>query len=105
LGIVGGAMREQCERPQRDIIMVACHYCSICSRLTGGDMAAVVHFEMSCDDRDRMARVYQAVFKWDTAGLGADMGRYVLAATTESDCARSKRPGAINGDSCKDNVD
>jgi len=60
-------------------------------------MDPVVHFEMPYDDRDRMARFYQAAFQWNTTGLGSDMGNYVLATTTESDNTRPKKPGAING--------
>ena len=60
-------------------------------------MDPVVHFEMPYDDRDRMARFYQAAFQWNTTELGADMGNYVLAATTESKNTRPTRPGAING--------
>ena len=60
-------------------------------------MDPVVHFEMPYDDRDRMARFYQSAFDWNTTELGSDMGNYVLAATTESENTRPKKPGAING--------
>ena len=60
-------------------------------------MDPVVHFEMPYDDPGRMSCFYEAVFGWSTNALGADMGNYVLATTTESDQTAPKRPGAING--------
>jgi predicted enzyme related to lactoylglutathione lyase len=61
-------------------------------------MNPVVHFEMPYDDRERMAKFYQTAFGWQTQMFGAEMGNYVLAATTESDeSGRPKNPGAING--------
>jgi predicted enzyme related to lactoylglutathione lyase len=60
-------------------------------------MDPVVHFEMPYDNRERMARFYQSAFGWQTQMLGADMGDYVLAVTTESTDAGPKNPGAING--------
>ena len=60
-------------------------------------MSAVVHFEMPYDDRERMAKFYQNAFGWQTQLLGEEMGRYVLATTTESVDSRPKEPGAING--------
>jgi uncharacterized protein len=60
-------------------------------------MDPVVHFEMPYDDRDRMAKFYGSVFDWKTQMLGADMGHYVLATTTESDDQGPKKPGRING--------
>jgi predicted enzyme related to lactoylglutathione lyase len=60
-------------------------------------MDSVVHFEMPYENRERMARFYQSAFGWQTQMLGADMGEYVLAVTTESTDAGPKHPGAING--------
>ena len=60
-------------------------------------MEPVVHFEMPCDDRERISRFYRAVFGWKTQMLGEDMGSYVLATTTDTDEKGPKRPGAING--------
>ena len=61
-------------------------------------MNPVVHFEMPYDDRNRMAKFYQQAFGWQTEILGADMGHYVLAHTTETGAdGRPKNPGAING--------
>ena len=60
-------------------------------------MNPVVHFEMPCDNRQRMAKFYESAFGWHTQMLGEDMGNYVLATTTESGPDGPKRPGAING--------
>ncbi len=60
-------------------------------------MNPVVHFEMPFDDRVRMARFYESAFGWQMQTLGADMGDYVLATTTETADGRPKNPGAING--------
>jgi uncharacterized protein len=57
----------------------------------------VVHFEMPYDDRQRMARFYESAFGWRTQMLGEEMGRYVLATTTETSERGPERPGAING--------
>jgi uncharacterized protein len=62
-----------------------------------GKMSSVVHFEMPYDDRERMAQFYQNAFGWQTRMLGAEMGNYVLATTTETDESGPKKPGAING--------
>lgn len=60
-------------------------------------MKPVVHFEMPYDDRTRMAKFYESAFDWQMRMLGEDMGRYVLATTTETDESGPKKPGAING--------
>ena len=60
-------------------------------------MNPVVHFEMPYHDAERMAGFYRRVFGWQTRSLGAAMGNYVLATTTESDDQGPKKPGAING--------
>jgi predicted enzyme related to lactoylglutathione lyase len=60
-------------------------------------MDPVVHFEMPYEDGLRIARFYSTAFGWQTQMLGEDMGRYVLATTTETDGNRPKTPGAING--------
>jgi predicted enzyme related to lactoylglutathione lyase len=57
----------------------------------------VVHFEMPAEDRKRMAAFYTAAFGWRTQELGAEMGNYVLATTTETDENGPKTPGSING--------
>ena len=60
-------------------------------------MNPVVHFEMPYDNRDRMARFYEAAFQWQTQKLGADMGNYVLATTALEDAKPDGPRGAING--------
>ena len=60
-------------------------------------MDPVVHFEMPYDDPRRVARFYETAFGWSTQALGADMGDYVLATTTETENNRPMTPGAING--------
>jgi len=61
-------------------------------------MNPVIHFEMPYGDRGRMAKFYKAAFGWKTQMLGADMGDYVVATTTEpGPNGRPKSPGAING--------
>ena len=62
-----------------------------------GKMNPVVHFEMPYDDGERMAKFYRDAFGWQTQMLGAEMGNYVLATTTETDESGPKKPGAING--------
>ena len=60
-------------------------------------MNAVVHFEMPYDSRERVAKFYASAFGWQMQNIGAEMGNYVLAITTESGPAGPKKPGAING--------
>ena len=61
-------------------------------------MNPVVHFEMPAVDRKRMAEFYTRVFGWRTQMMGAEMGNYVVATTTEVDeNGRPKMPGSING--------
>jgi predicted enzyme related to lactoylglutathione lyase len=60
-------------------------------------MDSVVHFEMPYDDRERMARFYEAAFGWQAQMLGPEMGDYVVVTTTETGEQGPKRPGAING--------
>ncbi len=61
-------------------------------------MDSVVHFEMSYDDRERVARFYESAFGWRSKMFGPEMGNYVLVETTETDeNGMTKAPGAING--------
>jgi uncharacterized protein len=60
-------------------------------------MNPVVHFEMPYDDQTRMAAFYKQAFGWQVQALGAEMGNYVLATTTESINGRPKSTGSING--------
>lgn len=61
------------------------------------NMCPVVHFQMPYDDRERMAKFYQASFGWQTQMLGEEMGNYVLATTTETGEGGPTTPGRING--------
>ena len=63
----------------------------------GADMNPVIHFELPYEDRERIAKFYNAAFGWQTQMLGEEMGNYVLAVTTESDEKGPKKPGIING--------
>jgi len=61
-------------------------------------MSPVVHFEMGYNDKQRMVKFYQTVFGWKTNAMGADMGNYVVAQTTETDKeGMVQTPGNING--------
>jgi predicted enzyme related to lactoylglutathione lyase len=60
-------------------------------------MDSVIHFEMPYIDRDRMKKFYEGTFGWQTQTLGAEMGNYVVATTTETADGAPKNPGAING--------
>jgi predicted enzyme related to lactoylglutathione lyase len=60
-------------------------------------MDPVVHFEMPYDDAQRVSRFYEQAFAWQTNTLGEEMGRYVLAMTSESTESGPKEPGRING--------
>jgi uncharacterized protein len=60
-------------------------------------MDPVVHFELPYDDRVRMAKFYESVFRWQTQMLGEDMRNYVLATTTETNEIGPVKRGAING--------
>lgn len=58
----------------------------------------VVHFEMPAKDKKRVADFYTSVFGWKMNQMGAEMGNYLLAQTTETDENNMvKTPGAING--------
>ena len=60
-------------------------------------MNPVVHFEIPFEDQERVATFYQSAFGWRTQALGADMGNYILATTTETTESGPTKPGAING--------
>lgn len=62
-------------------------------------MDSVVHFEMPAKDKKRAADFYSSVFGWHMNQLGAEMGNYLVAQTTETDenTMMPKTPGAING--------
>ena len=62
-------------------------------------MDPVVHFELPYDNRQRMARFYEAAFGWKLQMYGEEMGNYVLATTAEADVMPEGKGmrGAING--------
>jgi predicted enzyme related to lactoylglutathione lyase len=60
-------------------------------------MDPVVHFEMPYNDGKRMATFYKKTFGWQTQMLGEEMGKYILATTTEMTKTGPKKPGRING--------
>ncbi|MCW1888527.1 MAG: VOC family protein [Candidatus Moranbacteria bacterium] len=61
-------------------------------------MDSVVHFEMSYDERERMAKFYTETFGWNMHMYGEEMGNYVVAHTTETDAdGMIQKKGAING--------
>jgi predicted enzyme related to lactoylglutathione lyase len=60
-------------------------------------MNPVVHFEMPCDDRERIARFYEAAFGWKMQMLGPEMGNYVVTTTAQQDAIPDGFRGAING--------
>lgn len=60
-------------------------------------MNPVVHFELPCDDRDRIARFFEQAFDWKIQKLGPEMGNYMLATTAGQDAKPDAARGAING--------
>jgi uncharacterized protein len=61
-------------------------------------MNPVVHFEMPAKDKKRTSEFYSKAFGWQMNQLGAEMGDYLLAQTTDTDENNMvKTPGAING--------
>ena len=58
----------------------------------------VVHFEMGYFDNDRAKKFYETAFGWKMKQLGAEMGNYVIAYTTDTDEKNMiTTPGTING--------
>lgn len=60
-------------------------------------MDPVCHFELPYDDRERIARFYQACFGWSLQMLGEEMGNYVVATTSSADVKPDAHRGAIGG--------
>lgn len=60
-------------------------------------MDPVVHFELPCDDRERIARFFTQAFGWKMQMLGPEMGHYVVVTTAEADARPDGARGAING--------
>jgi predicted enzyme related to lactoylglutathione lyase len=59
-------------------------------------MDPVVHFELPCQNRERMTRFFGQVFGWTFQLYGPEMGNYVVVTTAEADGPMGHR-GAING--------
>lgn len=58
----------------------------------------VIHFEMPYQDSERLSKFYRDTFGWDMHNLGAQMGDYVMATTTDIDDNNMITvPGTING--------
>lgn len=60
-------------------------------------MDPVVHFELPCDDRERLARFLEQAFGWKTQMLGPEMGNYVVLTTAVEDTRPDVPRGAIGG--------
>lgn len=61
-------------------------------------MNPVIHFEMPAEDGNRVKEFYAKAFGWQLQTMGAEMGFYILATTSESDeTGRPRIPGVING--------
>lgn len=60
-------------------------------------MDPVIHFELPCDDRERLARFFERTFGWKPQLLGPEMGNYVVVTTAEKDARPDSPRGAING--------
>ena len=60
-------------------------------------MDPVVHFELPCDDRERIARFYTQAFGWKCEMLGPEMGDYVVVTTADKDGRPDAKRGAIGG--------
>lgn len=61
-------------------------------------MNPVVHFEMPAKDKKRVSEFYTNAFGWNMQQMGAEMGNYIVAQTTETDeNSMVKTPGNING--------
>lgn len=60
-------------------------------------MNSVVHFELPMDNKARAMKFYEQTFGWQLKDMGADMGNYILATTTDSGDKGPINPGAING--------
>lgn|SRR4051812_659147 len=60
-------------------------------------MDPVVHFELPCNDRERITRFFTEAFGWKAQMLGPEMGNYVVVTTAEADARPDGQRGAING--------
>jgi predicted enzyme related to lactoylglutathione lyase len=59
-------------------------------------MDPVVHFELPCDDRERITRFFGQAFGWTFQMYGPEMGNYVVVTASDKDLPMGHR-GAING--------
>ena len=57
----------------------------------------VVHFEMPYRNAERATAFYEKAFGWTMQPLGAAMGDYILAETSDTKDRRPTTPGHING--------
>ncbi|MGZ5179271.1 MAG: VOC family protein [Ramlibacter sp.] len=60
-------------------------------------MDPVVHFELPCDDRERISRFFTQAFGWKTQMLGPEMGNYVVVTTAEPSAPPPVPPQAVPG--------
>lgn len=60
-------------------------------------MDPVVHFELPCKNRERLARFFETVFGWKCQMLGPEMGDYTVVTTAEQDVNPKGMRGAIGG--------
>lgn len=60
-------------------------------------MDPVIHFELPCNDRERLVRFFESAFGWKAQLLGPEMGNYVVVTTAEGDANPKGNRGAING--------
>jgi predicted enzyme related to lactoylglutathione lyase len=60
-------------------------------------MDPVVHFELPCNDRERITRFFGQVFGWTFQMYGPEMGNYVVVTTATADVSPKGQKGAING--------
>ena len=60
-------------------------------------MDPVVHFELPCDDRERIARFFEQAFGWKPQMLGPEMGNYVVVTTADPSAQRPAPPHAVPG--------
>ena len=65
-------------------------------------MDPVIHFELPCNDRERLARFFETAFGWKAQLLGPEMGNYTIVVTAESDAYQSTTRASMRQarDSC-----
>ena len=60
-------------------------------------MDPVVHFELPCENRERITRFFEQVFGWKSQMYGPEMGNYVVVTTAEPSPKRPAPPHAVPG--------